>query len=161
MNGSQNNSTVACEMALEYLIEMKGDKLILWWIIMCWNAFYEINLSGLFFIFFILILFFIFLVEFCVWQTMDGSSGSDFLHVWGIHRSCIVGQHGRQVCRQPIIPGSEMVTICSSGCFKRIQKNQNFFPMLHLYPFIGKQGEMFRTSHVCMKYVFCGLSTLW
>jgi len=116
MNGSQNNYVVACEIVLEYLIEMKNDKLILWWIIMCWNVFYEINLSGVFF-----------LVEFCVWQTMDGSSGSDFLHVWSIHRSCAVGQHGRQVCRQPIIAGSEMVTICSSGCFKRIQKNQNFF----------------------------------
>jgi len=66
-------------------------------------------------------------VESCVWQTMDGSSGSDFVHVWSIHRSCVIGQHGRQVCRQPIIAGSEMVTICSSGCFKQIRKNQNFY----------------------------------
>jgi len=30
MNGSQNNYVVACEIVLEYLIEMKNDKLILW-----------------------------------------------------------------------------------------------------------------------------------
>jgi len=109
------------------LLHAKWHKLILlkwrminwylWWIIMCWNAFYEINVPGFFF----------FLVESCVWQTMDGSSGSDFLHVWSVHRSCVVGQHGRQVCRQPIIAGSEMVTICSSGYFKRIRKKIKIF----------------------------------
>jgi hypothetical protein len=53
---------------------------------------------------------------------MDGSGGSNCLHVWSVHRSCGVGQHGRQVCRQPItIAGLEMVTIPSSINFKQVK----------------------------------------
>jgi hypothetical protein len=71
--------------------------------------------------------FLFFVVEFCMRQTMDGSGGSGFVHVWSIHRSCGVGQHGRQVCRQPIIAGLEMVTIYGSISFKQVWKNPSFY----------------------------------